>query len=284
MLLYRLFNPSSFTIHEAMRKGFVNPITLAVRHPATGQFMMFESALTTGLSALHLCVCILYIVSIAQFLVLLGLLHPKASSITTSSAVPLTLPPPPPNQRAGVRRSESMSKVERRVRRLDGNAGYGSTAAPTMVQSNEFHNYQSKMYNATKGTIKGGDALTLTVPSGGGHMTSNGLETGTLSLGKKKSDVHLVNGKLYAAKPGFIINSNSQVVNLTTGDVMNLVQAERLYIVYRLPDKDHQGGQSYVPASNMMFNRVRKYGHTFSFSEMGYDLLYSVSSAIVLPI
>ena len=48
MLLYRPFDPSSFSIHEAFQRGFINPITLAVRHPATGQYMSLESALTTG--------------------------------------------------------------------------------------------------------------------------------------------------------------------------------------------------------------------------------------------
>lgn len=48
MLLYRPFDPSSFAIHEAFQRGFINPMTLAVRHPATGQFMSLESALTTG--------------------------------------------------------------------------------------------------------------------------------------------------------------------------------------------------------------------------------------------
>lgn len=48
MLLYRPYNPSSFAIHEAMIRGFINPMTLAVRHPTTGQFMSLESALTTG--------------------------------------------------------------------------------------------------------------------------------------------------------------------------------------------------------------------------------------------
>ena len=92
---------------------------------------------------------------------------------------------------------------------------------------------------------------------------SNGLEMGNLTLTHNnnklpstKTGSHLVNGKLYAARSGHIINSHGQVVNLTDGEVMSLDQAERLGIVQRMTDKDHHSGQSYVPASNMMFNRV----------------------------
>lgn len=200
------------------------------------------------------------------FYVITGLLHPRASSaapaiapipINASSASTYTSTPPTnPHSGNKVRRSESMSRMERRPMKPNG----ALVSHPGhIVQSQEFHNYSP---NATYQRIGGATQNNTLVHHNNGHMMSNGLELGTLSLNKTSTGAHLVNGKLYAAKQGYIINSNGQVVNLTDGEVMTIAQGERLNIIHRLPDTDHQSGHSYVPASNLMFNRVGFQLHT----------------------
>ena len=189
------------------------------------------------------------------------------------------------------RRSESTGRMEsdrqtiqRTIRRNQ----------PLTVQSQEFHNYKSQsiyhqqqlmrqqqqekqqqQHTATTANVLSNSSHYQTVKPERSfpthtlqsqkqqHIMSNGLEMGNLTithnnnkLPSTKTGSHLVNGKLYAARSGHIINSHGQVVNLTDGEVMSLDQAERLGIVQRMTDKDHHSGQSYVPASNMMFNRV----------------------------
>lgn len=213
-----------------------------------------------------------------------GLLHPRASS----SAVPVAAIPPTLRQAGGNsmstsntrrvevrrRRSESVGRAENDRQTIDRTGTLYSPPKPLLVQSQEFHNYNSQsVYQQQQRLAQNNIAAShhpvarserkFPNPSSQPkhHVMSNGLEMNTLTLNNNntmtRAGSHLVNGKLYAAKAGYIINSNGQVVNLTDGEVMSLVQAERSGIVYKMTDKDHQSGQSYVPASNMMFNRVR---------------------------
>lgn len=150
-----------------------------------------------------------------------------------------------------MRRSESMGRVENDRRRVQRNGTIDTSGKqPLLVQSQEYHNYSQTHahYQPAK-----------PVRAGAGHAPNHGAQAANaMTLSSNRAGSHLVNGKLYSAKPGYIINSHGQVVNLTDGEVMALSQAERVGVVHRLPDKDNQSGQSYVPASNMMFNRVRE--------------------------
>ncbi|XP_067936299.1 uncharacterized protein [Watersipora subatra] len=218
MLSSRPFDPSSFAIFEAFKRGFVNPVTLSVRHPATGQFMSMESALTSGL------------------------LQPRAS--TNSSPTHPTLKQNSLHTKK-VRRSESLGRAETDRRRVQRNASL-HTSTKQHTQSQEYHNYGQPLLtpHSHYQSIK---------PSRVGLSLGHG--SGSMTLTTNRSGSHLVNGKLYSSKAGHIINSNGQVVNLSDGEVMSLAQAERLGVVQRLVDNDSHLAQSYVPAANMMFNR-----------------------------
>lgn len=199
----------------------------------------------------------------------LGLLHPRGSTNSVPPAVtsPATNSRGTTGQRGNrVRRSESMGRVEsdrRRAQRV-GTLHPNDTRQPLLTQSQEYHNYSSHYQTHSKASPTTAGHYQAVRPErtlAGSNkasplMSATGLEMGTLTLTNHRTGSHLVNGKLYTAKPGHIINSNGQVVNLTDGEVMSLAQAERVGIVKRMTDKDPQAGQSYVPASNMMFNRV----------------------------
>lgn len=138
-----------------------------------------------------------------------------------------------------------MSRVERRpnIRPI----------AQTRVQSQEYHNYQTGTFNSHYQPVRVG-GHTPTPISNKQPVVQNGLEMGTLSI--RRTGAHLLNGKLYATKSGYLINNHGMVVNMNTGEAISLAMAERNGLVRRLADEDDRT-DSYVPAANMMFNRVR---------------------------
>ena len=145
-----------------------------------------------------------------------------------------------------MRRSESMGRAESERRRVQRSGTLiPPYRQPGHMQTQEYHNY-SQIHHKQPHMQPVKPARQIPVA----------INNGTMTLTNNRTGSHLVNGKLYSAKAGFIINSHGQVVNLSDGEVLSLVQAERLGIVHRQADKDHTSGQSYVPASNMMFNRV----------------------------
>jgi len=75
MLLNQPYGPSSFAVSEAFQRGFVNPVTLAVRHPATGQFASLESALTNGNYTMSFIYHILLIILFILFCLLCYLFY-----------------------------------------------------------------------------------------------------------------------------------------------------------------------------------------------------------------
>jgi len=176
-----------------------------------------------------------------------------------------------------------MGKVESERRRTQRNTGTlpgSNKRTPLLVQSQEYNNYNSQtLHPGISHVPPASYSHTMTsgrIPKTNQHptMTSTAANSGTLTINNNRVGTHLVNGKLYAAKPNYIINSRGHVVNRADGEVMHIQQALNLGIVQKLPDNEHQAGQSYVPASNMMFNRVSSLSYTlrwFPFSSFFFN-------------
>lgn len=240
--------PYSISVFQAFQQGLINPFNLTVRNNL-GQFISFEEALASGF------------------------LYPRASSSygregSVSREIPIQ------------REHQSNMNTMR------------STSVPpgSTMPKNYSYSYKKMMSHESSGggpssTYRAGGSVSRApqhhMVNGGAHMKPGvgTLPHGNSSLHEQRwrhqssnsnqgfypeqthspllnGNAHFVNGRLYASKPGFKVEGNGMVINLSTGETFDLTTAQRMNIIQQIPDDeyDHGGGMRGPP--NNLFNRV----------------------------
>jgi len=251
--------PNSVGVYEAFQQGMINPVTLAVRNPM-GHYVPFEDALISGL---------LYLKSST---------HREGSAYRgregSMSRGEMVLPNrsasmPPGGRQQGnfsysyrAQTSQTGAPTMTRAGTISGPLPPGSTL-PSMPPPMLTHgpsgqtgtmsamNGMRQQHGSTSqyGGYKPGMGTLPLHPQADPHSPLQNAQSPLLN-----GNAHFVNGKLFASRPGFIIEGNGTVINMQTGEVISLSQAQKQNIIQQIPDDADD--QAIPPPANHMFNRV----------------------------
>lgn len=232
--------PNTISVFQAFQQGLVNPLNLHVRNNQ-GQFIPFEDALASGL------------------------LYPRASSSF--------------GREGSVAKEGSVVRENMRAMSLPPQSqgySYSYKTSNQAMNSGPQAKYRNNTANRQQSVMNGGAHMrpgvgTLPLNKGqheqqwrqtqhrehqqSGNVPQQGIYPEPAHSPLLNGNAHFVNGKLYASRPGFKIEANGTVVNLNTGEMCDLMQAQQMNLVQQIPDDEYDHAGTYR-RTNSMFNRV----------------------------
>lgn len=276
VILSRPASPHSYSVSQAFQQGMIFPANLTVRKHS-GQFISFEDALDSGLLYPRASSTMRREGSMARE----GSVAREPVNNTMRAA---SLPPGSGQnqnysyssyrkQASSRRGAPPMAHQADRSATMNGHMSNGTMNGSTRMMPDVMTN---NFRHQSTGTMP----HSRTAAAGNGHQqqqrmweksshhqsTTNNQHGGEQSPGfypdypaqsnspLLNGNAHFVNGKLFASRPGYKIEGNGNVVNMSNGETLTLGQAQKMHIVQQIPDDEYDAGT--LPPNFSMFNRV----------------------------